>query len=127
LIVLSLFIASLTPPPPPHTLFLSCKALDLFYHQLYIKENHHHQLHTRPTGSRESSLETKGPYVPEAALLVIINNIMRQAIVGGMVSLEHISLEQNCNMTIFAPVHFFHIKCRVLQISIPSAPFTFPL
>lgn len=48
---------------------LSCKALDLFCHQLYIKENHHHQLHTRLAGSGESSSETKGPYVPAATKL----------------------------------------------------------
>lgn len=45
------------------------QTLDLSYHQPYIKENHHHQLHTRLAGSRESSSETKGPYVTEAALL----------------------------------------------------------
>jgi len=62
----SVFLYYLFLPLPPS---LSCKALDLFYHQLYIKENHHHQLHTRLAGSGESSSETKGPYVPAATQL----------------------------------------------------------
>jgi hypothetical protein len=64
---LLLFVPLLSFSPLPAVSLL--QSSPPLYHQLYIKENHRHQLHTRLAGSRESSSETKGPYVQEAALL----------------------------------------------------------
>lgn len=94
---LSICIATLRPPTSVFSLFLSPSlSVSLLQSSRPLlpstlhQRNHHHQLHTRLAGSRESSSETKGPYVAEAAF---INNIMHHAIVGGMVSMEYITLE----------------------------------